>query len=166
MLNAKDPKKWDDEAIPVIPLAVTDGREAIAFVRSHAKEYNIDPIRIGIMGFSAGGMIAASTAFDYNSVNRPDFVVPVYADFPPSRVGKILPDAPPLYILCAQDDEFGFATHAMNLYKKWYAASKPAELHLFSKGGHGFGTGHGSDTTNNWIGKFGEWLKAMALMPD
>ena len=61
MINAKDPKAWDDEAIPIIPLAIADGRAEIAYVRSHAAEYKIAPDRIGMMGFSAGGMIAAAS---------------------------------------------------------------------------------------------------------
>lgn len=164
MLNAKDKKAWDDESLPIIPLAIADGKQAIAYVRSHALDYNIFPERIGIMGFSAGGMVAASTAFNYTPVNRPDFVVPVYADLPESRLGPVLPDAPPLYIACAQDDEFGFISHAINMYNKWYASGRPVEMHLFSKGGHGFGAGDPTNTTHNWIHQFGEWLKMQRLL--
>lgn len=164
MLNASDKKAWDDESLPIIPLAISDGRKAIAYVRSHAAAYRINPERIGIMGFSAGGLVAASTAFDYNIPNRPDFVVPVYADLPESRFGTVLPDAPPLYITCAQDDEFGFAPHAINLYNKWYAAKRPAEMHLFSKGGHGFGIGDAGNTTHQWLDRFTDWLKMLDLM--
>jgi acetyl esterase/lipase len=164
MLNTKNHKAWDDEALPIIPLAIADGRRAIAYVREHATEYKVDPDRIGIMGFSAGGMVAASTAFEYNALNRPDFVVPVYADLPESRLGKVLPDAPPLYIACAQDDEFGFTPHAINLYNKWYGVKRPAELHLFSKGGHGFGVGSVTNTTYHWLDHFSEWLTVQGLM--
>ncbi len=164
MLNAPDKKAWDEESLPIIPLAIADGRQAIAYVRKHAKKYNVSPERIGIMGFSAGGMVAASSAFDYTIENRPDFVVPVYADMPENRVGAVSPDAPPLYMLCAQDDEFGFAPHALNMYKKWYAARRPVEMHLFGKGGHGFGIGSPSNTTHNWINLFCEWLKMQGMI--
>lgn len=164
MINAPDPKAWDDETLPVIPLAVADGRKAIEYVRMHATEYGIKKDRIGIMGFSAGGLVAASTAFDYDRVNKPDFVVPIYADFAPTRVAKVLPDAPPMYLLCTQDDEFGFATHAINLYKHWYAAKRPVEMHLFSKGDHGFGIGIQGTTTHNWMELFATWLKEQKLM--
>jgi acetyl esterase/lipase len=164
MLNTPDHKAWDDEGLPIIPLAVADGRKAIEYVRTHASDYGVATDRIGIMGFSAGGLVTASTAFDYNSSNKPDFVVPVYADFPPARVGKVLQDAPPFYLLCAQDDEFGFATHALNLYKHWYEAKRPAELHLFSKGGHGFGIGIEGTSTHAWIDDFTKWLSAEKLM--
>jgi acetyl esterase/lipase len=164
MLNAMDKKAWDDESLPIIPLAIADGRQAITYVRTHAAQYNIRPERIGVMGFSAGGMVAASTAFDYDSLNRPDFVVPVYADLPASRFGSVLADAPPLYITCAQDDEFGFVPHTIDLYNKWYAAKRPAEIHLYSKGGHGFGVGDPANTTHRWIDRFAEWLTMQGLM--
>jgi acetyl esterase/lipase len=164
MLNTKDHKAWDDEAVPIIPLAIADGRAAISYVRKHATEYKVQPDRVGIMGFSAGGMVAALTAFGYDNFNRPDFVVPVYGDIPDSRLGKVLPDAPPLYIACAQDDEFGFAPHAINMYNKWYASKRPAEIHLFSKGGHGFGVGNPNNTTHQWLDHFVEWLMMMELL--
>ncbi|NOT77146.1 MAG: alpha/beta hydrolase [Cyclobacteriaceae bacterium] len=164
MLNAKDPKAWDDEAIPVIPLAIADGKAAIAYVRSQSAEYKIAPDKIGFMGFSAGGLVAAATAFKYNKSDRPDFVVPVYADIPESIQSEVATDAPPLFIACTQDDEFGFATHAVSLYQKWYAAKRPVELHLFSKGGHGFGIGNQANTTYQWIDKLGEWMIAQSLM--
>jgi acetyl esterase/lipase len=164
MINAPDKKAWDDESIPIIPLAIADGRQAVTYVRSHAKEFNLNPRRVGIMGFSAGGMVAASTAFEYTLDSRPDFVVPVYADLPDSRIGLIAADAPPLYVLCAQDDEFGFASHAINLYSKWYAAKRPAEMHLFTKGGHGFGVGDPGNTTYQWIDTFTAWLSTLGFI--
>lgn len=163
MLNAEDPKAWDDESLPVIPLAVADGRQAIHHVRTHAARYKVNPERIGIMGFSAGGMVAALTAFDYNDVNKPDFVAAIYADLPASRLGTVLPDAPPLYLACAQDDEFGFATHAINMYNKWYASNRPVEMHLFAKGGHGFGVGNPANTTYNWPDQFVNWLATQVV---
>ncbi|MEJ7647415.1 MAG: hypothetical protein WKF87_22675 [Chryseolinea sp.] len=68
------------------------------------------------------------------------------------------PDAPPLFLACTQDDEFGFATHAISMYNKWYAAKRPVEIHLFTKGGHGFGLGSPNNTTHNWLDKFVAWL--------
>ncbi len=164
MLNTKDHKAWDDESLPIIPLAVADGREAITYVRSHAAEYKIATDRIGIMGFSAGGMVAASTAFQYTAENRPDFVAAVYADMPESIQKTILPDAPPLFLACAQDDEFGFASHAISMYTKWYAAKRPVEMHLFTTGGHGFGIGNPANTTHHWMDHFAEWLTVQGFV--
>lgn len=164
MVNAEDPKAWDEESYPIIPLAVADGRQAIRYVRDHAAQYNIHPDRIGIMGFSAGGMVAGLTAFNYSVENRPDFVAPIYGDLPASRLGEVATDAPPLYLACTQDDEFEFASHAIGMYNLWYAAKRPTELHLFTSGGHGFGIGHPSNTTHQWLDKFSDWLLMMGLM--
>lgn len=164
MLQAEDKKAWDAEAEPIIPLAIGDGRQAIAYVRKHAAEYKLAPDRIGIMGFSAGGMVAASTAFKYTTDNRPDFVAPVYADMPESRQAPLLADAPPIFLVCATDDDFGFAPHSVSLYNKWYAAKRPVEMHLFAKGGHGFGVGNAGNTTFGWVDQFGRWLTTEGLM--
>jgi acetyl esterase/lipase len=164
MLNAEDKKAWDDESLPIIPLAIEDGRQAIAYVRTHATEYKIDTNKIGIMGFSAGGMVAAATAFNYTANNRPDFVAPIYGDMPESIQSTVLPDAPPLFLACAQDDEFNFAPHAIRMYNKWYAAKRPVEMHLFTTGGHGFGTGNPNNTTYNWIDKFVDWMRTEGLV--
>jgi predicted esterase len=166
MVNVPNPKAWDDETLPIIPLAVADGRQAIAHVRTHAAEYNVSPDRIGIMGFSAGGMVAALTAFDYSAETRPDFVVPVYADIPEVRLGEVRADAPPLYLACTQDDEFGFASHAIRMYNKWYDAKRAAELHLFTTGGHGFGIGSKSNTTYRWMDGLVEWLKMQNFLKE
>jgi len=165
MLHAPDPKAWDDEALPVIPLAVADGKRALTYVRSNAGLYKVDPRHIGIMGFSAGGRVAAATAFSYTNADRPDFVAPIYADIPESMQSPALPDAPPLFLACTQDDEFGFAQHAISMYQKWYAAKRPVEMHLFTSGGHGFGAGNKNNTTYQWIDRFSAWLTAQGLMP-
>lgn len=164
MLHAPNPKAWDDESLTIIPLAVADGRAAIAYVREHADEYKISKDRIGFMGFSAGGRVTAGISFGYDNDNRPNFIVPVYADMPESEQGNVLPDAPPAFIVCAQDDEFGFAMHAIRLYNKWYAAKRPVEMHLFSSGGHGFGVGSPANTTHNWIDRLIEWLIVQELI--
>jgi acetyl esterase/lipase len=164
MLHSKDPKAWDDEALPVIPLAIADGKEAIDYVRRNAAAYKINPTRIGIMGFSAGGLIAAAAAFDYNSDNRPDFVAPIYADIPERIQSNVLSDAPPLFLACAQDDEFGFATHAISMYTKWYEVKRPVEMILFARGGHGFGVGNAANTTHHWLDRFVEWLIVQGMM--
>src|SRR5690606_4483864 len=126
--------------------------------------FNIDPSKIGIMGFSAGGMVAASAAFNYNASNRPDFVVPVYPDMPDSRQFALKPDAPPIFMVCATDDEFGFALHLLSLYKKWHASKSTAELHIFAKGGHGFGIGSQENTTDKWLELFVKWLGSEKLL--
>ncbi len=149
---------------PIIPLSIADGREAIRYVRSHAAEYGVDPTRIGIIGFSAGGTVTASTAFNYTPENRPDFVAPIYAYMPPSLQGPVLADAPPMFIAAATDDDLGLASHSVDLYSKWLAAKKPAELHLYEKGGHGFGMHKQNIPTDTWIERFGDWLGLLGFL--
>ncbi|MEO8414796.1 MAG: alpha/beta hydrolase [Ginsengibacter sp.] len=149
---------------PIIPLSIADGREAIKYIRTHSAEYDIDPMRIGIMGFSAGGTVAASAAFNYTPENRPDFVAPVYAYMPPSLQGPVLADAPPLFIAAATDDNLGLASHSVDLYSKWLAAKKQAELHIYEKGGHGFGMHKQNIPTDTWIERFGDWLGLMGFL--
>jgi acetyl esterase/lipase len=161
MMAVTDMKAWDDEALPVIPLAVADGRRAIEFVRRNADEYSIRPDRIGIMGFSAGGMVAAAAAFSYTPMNKPDFVAPIYGDIPDFIQSAMSADAPPLFLACSQDDEFGFAPHAIRLYQRWYESKRPAEMHLFTKGGHGFGIGSAANTTHNWLDTFSSWVEKL-----
>ena len=115
---------------PLIPYSVADGHEAIKYVRAHAAEYGIAPNRIGIIGFSAGGTVAASSAFNYNADDRPDFVAPIYAYIPEYLQGKISSDAPPMFLAAASDDPLGLAAHSVDLYSKWMTAKHQAELHL------------------------------------
>lgn len=151
--------EFNEENKAVIPLGIADGKAAIAYVRAHAGEYGIDPHRIGIIGFSAGGTVAASAAFNYTSENKPDFVAPVYAYFPPEMVTKIAADAPPLFVAAATDDGLGLAPHSVNLYQQWLAAKLPAEIHMYSKGGHGFGMRVQHLPSDTWIDRFGDWLR-------
>ena len=158
-MNAKWGKPEFSKAMEAdIPLATADGKAAIAYVRAHAGEYGVDPHRIGIIGFSAGGTVAASAAFNYTAENRPDFVAPVYPYFPPEMVTKIPADAPPLFVAAATDDALNLAPHSANLYQQWLTAKHPAELHMYSKGGHGFGMRVQHLPSDTWIERFGDWL--------
>lgn len=143
---------------PFIPLCIADGRAAIQYVRTHATAYNIKPAQIGIMGFSAGGTVAAASAFNYTAENRPDFVAPVYGFMPPAIQGPVLDDAPPLFLAVASDDNLGLASHSVDMYTKWLNAKKPAELHIYQKGSHGFGMHQQNIPTDTWIERFGDWL--------
>jgi acetyl esterase/lipase len=148
----------------IIPLDIADGRAAIQYVRTHAAEYGINPDQIGIMGFSAGGTVTASTAFNYTPENRPDFVAPIYAYMPPSLQGTVTADAPPLFVAAATDDGLGLASHSVDLYSKWLAAKKPAEIHIYEKGNHGFGMHHQNIPTDTWIDRFSDWLGLLGYL--
>lgn len=132
-----------------------DGIRAIEYVREHAKEFNIDPAKVGIMGFSAGAFVSMYSIMNAKPGKQPDFGAPVYGG---SLNGLEVPDnAPPLFIACAADD--GIAANSPDLFKAWRNAGKSAELHIYSKGGHGFGLLPGNMPVNTWIDRFYEWLK-------
>ena len=162
-LQAKGPKGLQDAA-PVIKLAAADGLKAVEHVRSRAKEYNVNPDRIGIIGFSAGGTVAASVAYNYTTASRPNFVAPIYLYYAAELRKDVPPDAPPMFILAATDDPLGLAPHSVRLYNDWTAAKKPAELHLYSTGGHGFGMRKQNLPSDQWIGLFADWLGAQGLL--
>ncbi|HZI54787.1 MAG TPA: prolyl oligopeptidase family serine peptidase [Chitinophagaceae bacterium] len=156
-------KEFEEQTSQVIPFAIADGKAAIAWVREHAAEFNIDPNRIGIMGFSAGGTVAAASAFNYTPANRPDFAAPVYAYFPPAMHGTVGTDAPPMFIVAATDDQLNLAPHSVDLYNKWISSKVSSELHMYSKGGHGFGMRTQNLPSDKWIASFSEWMNVEGL---
>ncbi len=153
---------FEEQMKPIIPLATADGLTAISYVRQHAAEYNISPSRIGIMGFSAGGTVAASAAFKFTADNRPDFAAPIYPYFPPALLSSIPADAPPLFIAVASDD--ALSVHSVNLYENWSAAKHHAELHIYAKGGHGFGIHKQNTPSDYWTDQFTAWLDLQGML--
>jgi len=157
-------KEFDDDVSKVMPLVIADGRNAIAWVRKHAAEYEIESNKVGIMGFSAGGTLASSTLFGYTKENRPDFGAPIYPFFPSTMIGSVANDAPPIFIVTATDDGFGLAPHSIELYNKWLSTKHDAELHMYARGNHGFGMRKQNIPTDNWIERFYEWLGVQGLL--
>jgi acetyl esterase/lipase len=157
--------KLDTVVAPVVKLAMADGQAAIGYVRQHARDYGVKPDRIGIIGFSAGGTVTASAAFNYSAETRPDFAAPIYLQYDWTiKPGGVPADAPPIFILAATDDPLGLASHSLALYRDWTAAKKSAELHLFSKGGHGFGMRRQNLPTDQWVERFADWLEVQGLL--
>lgn len=159
-LFAKQPNtdKFNEEIRPEVALAIRDGLNAIAYVRKHAAEYKIAENHIGILGFSAGGTVAAGAAYSYTAESRPDFAAPVYPYVGSFNKQAVPSDAPPLFTLAAADDQFGFDKHSIGLYQDWLASKHPAELHIYTKGGHGFGMRKQNLPSDNWIERFNDWL--------
>ena len=157
-------KERDDNATAVIPLAISDALRAVAAVRDLAGEWRLRKDRVGLMGFSAGGLVAIASAFAASADNWPDFVVAAYPELRDAFIGAPAKHSPPLYLTCARDDVFGFAKPVVELYNKWTDAGAPAELHLFSRGGHGFGTGNPGDSTRDWLAQCHAWMIAEQLL--
>ena len=164
MAKINNRQKLDEDNAAVIPMAFADGLAAVSYVRKHATEFGISPTRIGLMGFSAGGTVTASVAFTYTAENRPDFVAPIYAYMGAVKETVVPKDAPPMFIVAATDDQLGLAPDSINLYSKWMMAKKPVELHMYSKGGHGFGMRKQNLPSDQWIERFGDWLQIQGLL--
>jgi acetyl esterase/lipase len=149
---------------PVLPedvrkfsaLAVADGRQAIKVVREHAGEWGIKPDRIGIMGFSSGGVVTTGVATEYDAASRPNYGASIYG--PVLGSVKVPKDAPPLFICCAGDDALVPPRDSIRLYSAWKAAGKSVELHIYANGGHGFGISKQGLPSDTWIDRFGDWL--------
>jgi acetyl esterase/lipase len=138
--------------------AAADGAEAVRLVRRRAAEWGIDPHRVGLVGFSAGGITAANVATGDPS-GRPDFVGIIYG-----ALGRPAPaDAPPAFIATAADDPL-LRNAAIPMFDAWRAAGRPAELHLYEKGGHGFGMVSKGSSSDHWFDEFLWWMQARGLM--
>jgi acetyl esterase/lipase len=158
LIANNDTKKLDSIFSIIIPLAMQDGLTAVKYVREHAAAYHVDANKIGFMGFSAGGTVALSVVYNASDENRPDFVAPVYA-YVEKAIGNNIPAAKtPIFIAVASDDDFGFAPQNVQLYLKWLNAKQPAELHVYEKGGHGFGLKKQNLPADSWIYRFEDWL--------
>ena len=164
--NAHD--KWDNDgenrkvrAKKILPLAADDGLNAISHVRNNATEYNLDPNKIGFMGFSAGGAVTMAVMFKSTEKNTPNFIVPVYAWMTIIPTYEVPQHAPPMFVACASDDRL--APGSVSLYSAWLKAEKITELHMYSKGRHGFGMQKKNLPSDNWIQQFYDWSVAENL---
>ena len=152
-------KGWDPTTtLPGEAEATADGKAALAMIQTNAARYGLDRQRIGVLGFSAGGFMALSLGAD--PALHPAFVGDLYA---PVRPGLVVPkDAPPLFSAVAADDPlFGKVTTAS--FDAWHAAHAPAELHVYAKGGHGFGTRRQGSTSDGWLDDFYRWLGSLGM---
>jgi acetyl esterase/lipase len=154
-----DKQKFGEVIQQVVPQAIADGLAAVTYVRRHATELGINPDRVGIIGFSAGGTVTAGVAFQYTPEGRPAFVAPIYAAASLMKDAPVPADAPPMFIAAATDDSLGLAPDSIALYQKWTSAHKSAELHLYATGGHGFGMRTQNIPTDHWIDRFADWLE-------
>ncbi|MFD2099054.1 alpha/beta hydrolase [Flagellimonas iocasae] len=151
--------KMDQEIKPIIELAKADGFAAITYVRQHAQEFGVKPDQIGIIGFSAGGALSGAAAFKFtNPTNRPDFVANIYPALQVVDTSHMPEQPMPMFIAVTSDDVFGFQTLSTQLYNQWNKAGEPVEMHIYEKGGHGFGMRKQDLPSDKWIDAFGEWL--------
>jgi acetyl esterase/lipase len=151
----------DDAALTeVLEMATADAQAALRLVRQNAVAWNVDPQRVGIMGFSAGGGVAVGTALAEQSDAYPSFLVSVYG---PSLQDVHVPaHAPPLFIAVGAT-HFNVTNGCLALFGAWKAAGKPAEIHVYDGVSAGFGMSRRGLPVDSWIDRFHEWLVARGL---
>ncbi len=168
---------------PKSPAALQDAQRALGMVRSHAAEWHIDPHKVGVLGFSAGAHLSAalSTHFDqrlYEPMDaadklscRPDFAVIVYPgylavseqNYAPNRDIQVTGQTPPSFIVQAEDDP----VHVENAVVYFLAlknAKVPAELHIYSEGGHGYGLRRTALPVTTWPVSVETWLHTIHIL--
>lgn len=169
---------------PKSPAALEDAQRAMRLVRAHAADWSIDPSRVGVLGFSAGGFLSAaiSNLYDqplYQGVDaadklscRPDFSVVIYPGYLalPEQNFAANPDihptanTPPTFILQAEDDPV-HVENAVVYYMALKKAGVPAELHLYAQGGHGYGLRPTQLPITHWPNLVDTWLRTIKILP-
>jgi acetyl esterase/lipase len=157
---ARPPRPSTPEAMAAgIAPQLEDARAAFALIRRRAAEWHVDPNRIGMVGFSAGAMLTLTTAVAGQDA-KPAFIGDIYG---PVAAMTVPADAPPLFVAVAADDPF-FGNGETGIIKSWLAAKRPAELHLFERGGHGFGMYPKETTSTGWFDEFARWLDMHGML--
>lgn len=181
------PYDWHCDCRPhnyMVPTqALEDVQRTIALVRHHASEWHIDPHRIGVMGFSAGGFLVAEASTRYRhrlykpvdtadkESIRPDFAAPIY----PGHLamdGKLNPnvpvnrDMPPTFLVQAEDDHVDGVDQALVYYAALAKAGAPAEMHLYAHGGHAFGLRRTKLPITAWPELMKTWLQTIGMLPE
>ena len=162
-----------------------DAQRAIGIVRQNALHWGINPKRVGILGFSAGGHLSVMASLHANERTyptdptldvadaTPNFLIPIY---PAYLVGRddtftllpsvqVTPTSPPICLVHAHDDNgVTSASASALLYMEYKKLKLPAELHIFSSGGHGFGMRQSEKPVAQWPQRVGEWMRTMGLL--
>jgi acetyl esterase/lipase len=169
---------------PQVQTAVQDAQRTIGLVRLHAAQWAVDPHKVGVIGFSAGGHLAAavSTRFarrSYPRVDaaddlscRPDFAILVYPGHlwtPGTMLTlrsdiQVPPDAPPTFLLQAENDRVDPVKHSLTYYYALQKAGVPAELHLYAQGGHAFGLHSSALPIAKWPRLVEAWLETLGMV--
>lgn len=152
-----------------IPLAVQDAHRGLRIMRARAEEFGLDPRKLGVIGFSAGGYLTVELGVGgqegdgdaadpiERASSRPDFMVPMYPANPPNALERVDERTAPAFIVQAFDD-FLPIENSLSLASALAAAKVSAEAHLYAQGGHGFGLGVNGGPVASWTERFADWL--------
>ncbi len=155
-----NPEPDDPKLREVLQMGIADSQQALRLARRIAKAWRIDPARVGIMGFSAGGGIAVGTALAAQSDASPDFLVSLYG--PSLQDVNVPAHAPPLFIAVGSS-HFNVTNGCLALFAAWKAAGKPTEIHVYDQVSAGFGMTKRGLPVDSWNDRLLEWLIARKL---
>ena len=159
--NANANPEPDNAALgEVLRMGIADAQQALRLVRRNAAAWHVDPARVGIMGFSAGGGIAVGTALADHSEASPDFLVSLYG--PALQDVRVRADAPPLFIAVGSA-HFNVTSGCLALFAAWQAAGKPAEIHVYDQVSAGFGMTRRGLPVDTWTDRLLDWLTSRQL---
>ena len=142
------------------PQSLADSQAALRYVRANAPHWGVYPQRVGMIGFSAGARTTLSTVQAAAAADQPAFAALIYG---PMESVEVPAAAPPLFAALAGDDPL-FGKQGFGLVESWLHAGRPAELHLYQRGGHGFGMGRTGTTSGDWKESMLHWLDADGLL--
>ncbi len=183
ILKYRVPRRPDDVKGEPARRPLQDAQRAVSLVRARAKEWGVDPSRIGMVGFSAGGhlAIATATSFDkrtYEPVDdddkvscRPDFAVAVYSGYLKAKDKDELSPAlripagtPPIFLAHGGEDIVSPPEHSIVMYLALKRAGIPAELHVYAKTAHDFGVRPSDQPYATWTTSCVQWLRHQGLL--
>jgi acetyl esterase/lipase len=183
ILKYRVPRRADETKGEPARRPLEDAQRAVSLVRSKAKEWGIDPQRIGIVGFSAGGHLAIATATSYEKRTyepvddidkiscRPDFAIPVYSGYLKAKdkdelaAGLFIPtNTPPVFLVHGGDDIISPPEHSVLMYLALKRASVPAELHVYASTAHDFGVRTNDRPYSTWTDACARWLQDQGLL--
>ncbi|UZK65738.1 alpha/beta hydrolase [Sphingomonas sp. M1-B02] len=150
----RPPRPAPEAAIAGLAPQIADARAAFALIRRRAKEWRVQPDRIGMVGFSAGAMLTMATTLAGQDA-KPAFIGNIYG---PLSAMTAPTDAPPMFVALAADDPL-FGAPEYGLIDAWRTAKRPVEFHLYEQGGHGFGMYPKTTTSTGWFGAFASWMR-------
>jgi acetyl esterase/lipase len=152
--------RGSDVAPGVAELAYADGAQAVTVVRDRAADWAVDPNKIGFIGFSAGPYVTTAVATTADPRGRADFVAPIYGG---SVEAPLDEHTPPMFCAVAADDALVLEP-CLTTFEAWRAAGRPAEIHVYGEGGHGFGTKQLGLPVDSWLDRLGDWMTSLGYM--
>ena len=155
-----NPEPDDPELREVLRMGIADAQQALRLARRNAAAWRLDPARIGIRGFSAGGGVAVGTALAERTDASPDFLMSLYG--PSLQDVNVPAHAPPLFIAVGST-HFNVTNGCLALFAAWKAAGKPAEIHVYDQVSAGFGMTKRGLPVDSWSDRLLEWLVARKL---